>query len=107
MLRVAKLRTAARVPYIREHPTAPLLDASALGFIETRGLIPAIEAADTMVKTAGVALLGSDLAGGGLVMVSVRGDVGAVQAAVDAGAQAAARLGEVVSAHVIPRPAAS
>jgi len=72
--------------------------------IETRGLVGAIEAADAMVKAANVELIGSERIGSGLVTVMVRGDVGAVKAATDAGAQAAKRVGEVVSVHVIPRP---
>jgi ethanolamine utilization protein EutM len=76
----------------------------ALGMIETRGLVGAIEAADAMVKAANVELIGSERIGSGLVTVMVRGDVGAVKAATDAGAQAAKRVGEVVSVHVIPRP---
>ena len=76
----------------------------ALGMIETRGLIPNIEAADAMAKAANVVLVGSEKIGSGLVTVMVRGDVGAVKAAVDAGAAAAAKVGEVVSIHVIPRP---
>jgi len=77
----------------------------ALGMIETKGLIAAIEAADAMVKAANVTLIGQERIGGGLVTVMVRGDVGAVKAATDAGAAAAQRIGEVVSVHVIPRPA--
>ena len=76
----------------------------ALGMIETRGLVAAIEAADAMVKAANVTLIGSEKIGSGLVSVMVRGDVGAVKAAVEAGGAAAARLGEVVATHVIPRP---
>ncbi len=76
----------------------------ALGMIETRGLVSAIEAADAMVKAANVELIGSERIGSGLVTVLVRGDVGAVKAATDAGAAAAKRVGEVVSVHVIPRP---
>lgn len=76
----------------------------ALGMIETRGLVGSIEAADAMVKAANVALLGKELVGGGLVTVMVRGDVGAVKAATDAGAAAAQRVGELISVHVIPRP---
>jgi microcompartment protein CcmL/EutN len=76
----------------------------ALGLIETRGLVAAIEAADAMVKAANVELVGKEQVGGGLVTVIVRGDVGAVKAATDAGAAAAGRVGEVVSVHVIPRP---
>jgi microcompartment protein CcmL/EutN len=76
----------------------------ALGLIETRGLVGAIEAADTMVKAANVTLVSKEEIGGGLVTVMVRGDVGAVQAAVEAGAEAAKTVGELVSVHVIPRP---
>ena len=77
---------------------------SALGMIETKGLVGAIEAADAMVKAANVTLVGKEHVGGGLVAVLVRGDVGAVKAATDAGAAAAERVGELVSVHVIPRP---
>ncbi len=76
----------------------------ALGMIETRGLTAAIEAADAMVKAAEVALVGTEKIGSGLVSVMVRGDVGAVKAAVEAGSAAASRLGEVIATHVIPRP---
>jgi len=76
----------------------------ALGMIETRGLVAAIEAADAMVKAANVHLIGRELVGGGLVTVMVRGDVGAVKAAVEAGGAAAKRVGELISVHVIPRP---
>ena len=76
----------------------------ALGMIETRGLTASIEAADAMTKAANVALVGTEKIGSGLVSVIVRGDVGAVKAAVEAGAQAASRLGELVAQHVIPRP---
>ena len=76
----------------------------ALGMVETRGLVAAIEAADAMVKAANVVLIGSEKIGSGLVSVMVRGDVGAVKAAVDAGAAAAGSLGEIVATHVIPRP---
>lgn len=76
----------------------------ALGMIETKGLVGAIEAADAMVKSAKVQLLGREQVGGGLVTVLVRGDVGAVKAATDAGAAAARRVGELISVHVIPRP---
>ena len=77
---------------------------NALGMIETKGLVGSIEAADAMVKAANVTLIGKEQIGSGLVTVMVRGDVGAVKAAVDAGAAAAARVGELVSQHVIPRP---
>ena len=76
----------------------------ALGMIETKGLVGSIEAADAMVKAANVHLIGKVHVGGGLVTVMVRGDVGAVKAAVDAGAAAASRVGELISTHVIPRP---
>lgn len=76
----------------------------ALGMIETRGLVGAIEAADAMVKAAKVLLIGKEQIGGGYVTMLVRGDVGAVKAATDAGAAAARRVGELVSVHVIPRP---
>ena len=76
----------------------------ALGMIETRGLTAAIEAADTMLKAANVALVGTEKIGSGLVTVMVRGDVGAVKAAVEAGSVRAASLGELVATHVIPRP---
>lgn len=77
---------------------------NALGMIETKGLVGSIEAADAMVKAANVVLVGKEHVGGGLVTVMVRGDVGAVKAATDAGAAAAERVGELVSVHVIPRP---
>jgi microcompartment protein CcmL/EutN len=76
----------------------------ALGMIETRGLTAAIEAADAMVKAAEVVLIGTEKIGSGLVSVMVRGDVGAVKAATEAGAEQASRLGELVAVHVIPRP---
>ena len=76
----------------------------ALGMVETRGLVAAIEAADAMVKAANVQLIGSEKIGSGLVSVMVRGDVGAVKSAVEAGANNASRLGELVATHVIPRP---
>ena len=77
---------------------------NALGMIETKGLVGAIEAADAMVKAANVTLVGKEHIGGGLVTVMVRGDVGAVKSATDAGAAAAERVGELISVHVIPRP---
>ncbi|HRV96842.1 MAG TPA: propanediol utilization microcompartment protein PduA [Anaerolineae bacterium] len=76
----------------------------ALGMVETKGLVGVIEAADAMVKSANVKLIGMEKIGSGFVTVMVRGDVGAVKAATDAGAAAAKRVGEVVSVHVIPRP---
>ena len=81
-----------------------MANTNALGMVETKGLVGAIEAADAMVKAANVQLVGKEQVGGGLVTVMVRGDVGAVKAATDAGAAAAAKVGEVVSVHVIPRP---
>ena len=80
------------------------MDTNSLGMIETKGLIGAIEAADAMVKSANVQLVGKEQVGGGLVTVMVRGDVGAVKAATDAGAAAAEKVGELVSVHVIARP---
>ncbi|MCA9732412.1 MAG: BMC domain-containing protein [Deferribacteres bacterium] len=80
------------------------MSQEALGMIETRGFVGAVEAADAMVKAAHVTLMGKTAVGGGLVTVTVRGDVGAVKAATDAGAAAAEKVGELVSVHVIPRP---
>lgn len=80
------------------------MDKEALGMIETKGLVANIEAADAMVKAANVVLVGQVKIGAGLVTSMVRGDVGAVKAATDAGAAAAQKVGEVVSVHVIPRP---
>jgi ethanolamine utilization protein EutM len=80
------------------------MSLEALGMIETKGLVGAIEAADAMVKAANVVLIGKEYIGAGYVTVMVRGDVGAVKAATDAGAAAARRVGELVSVHVIPRP---
>jgi len=80
------------------------VEKEALGMIETRGLVASVEAADAMVKAAKVTLIGKEFVGGGYVTVMVRGDVGAVKAAVEAGAVAAKKVGELVSVHVIPRP---
>ena len=80
------------------------MQQEALGMVETKGLVGAIEAADAMVKSANVSLVGYETIGSGLVTVMVRGDVGAVKASTDAGAAAAQKVGEVVSVHVIPRP---
>lgn len=80
------------------------MELQALGMIETRGLVAAVEAADSMLKAANVVLVGTEKIGSGLVSVMVRGDVGAVKAAVEAGSANAARLGEVIAVHVIPRP---
>lgn len=80
------------------------MSQEALGMIETRGLVAAIEAADAMVKAANVQLIGTEKIGSGLVSVMVRGDVGAVKSAVEAGGAAAQKLGEIIATHVIPRP---
>ena len=80
------------------------MDTNSLVMIETKGLVGAIEAADAMVKSANVQLVGKEQVGGGLVTVMVRGDVGAVKAATDAGAAAAEKVGELISVHVIARP---
>ena len=80
------------------------MSLEALGMIETRGLVAAIEAADAMLKAAKVELVGTEKIGSGLVSVMVRGDVGAVKAAVEAGNASASRLGEIIATHVIPRP---
>ena len=80
------------------------MEKQALGMVETKGLVGAIEAADAMVKAANVQLIGKEKIGSGLVTVMVRGDVGAVKASVEASAAAAKRVGELVSVHVIPRP---
>jgi ethanolamine utilization protein EutM len=80
------------------------MEREALGMVETKGLVGSIEAADAMVKAANVVLVGKEKVGSGLVTVMVRGDVGAVKASVDAGAAAAARVGELFAVHVIPRP---
>ena len=80
------------------------MEQEALGMIETKGLVPSIEASDALVKAANVTLIGQEKIGAGLVTAMVRGDVGAVKAAVDAGVQAAGNIGEVVSNYVIPRP---
>ena len=81
-----------------------MTSTKALGMIETKGLVGAVEAADAMVKAANVTLIGRVQVGGGLVTVMVRGDVGAVKAATDAGSAAAQKVGELISVHVIPRP---
>ena len=88
----------------KERSTQKMANTNALGMVETRGLVGAIEAADAMVKSANVQLVGKEQVGGGLVTVMVRGDVGAVKAATDAGAAAAEKVGELISVHVIPRP---
>lgn len=80
------------------------MELQALGMVETRGLIASVEAADAMLKAANVVLVGTEKIGSGLVSVMVRGDVGAVKSAVEAGSAAAERLGELIAVHVIPRP---
>ena len=99
-------RAAANVaaPTHARSTTMANVQMIALGMIETKGLVGSIEAADAMVKAANVTLIGKEQIGGGYVTVMVRGDVGAVKAATDAGAAAAGRVGELVSVHVIPRP---
>ena len=93
---------------VQEQPTIQKeerrMSKEALGMVETRGLVASIEAADTMLKAANVVLVGTEKIGSGLVTVMVRGDVGAVKSAVESGAEAAGRLGELVATHVIPRP---
>ncbi len=103
----ANTETAPSVPEPRPNHQEEIKMANvtqALGMIETRGLVGSVEAADAMVKAANVTLIGKEPVGGGLVTVFVRGDVGAVKAATDAGAAAAQRVGELISCHVIPRP---
>lgn len=80
------------------------MSQEALGMVETRGLVAAIEAADAMCKSANVTLIGTEKIGSGLVTVMVRGDVGAVKSSVESGASAAGKLGELIATHVIPRP---
>ena len=113
LLQYVSLRPRARPAQgsAREHHPIPsgshrrtLQMSDALGLVETKGLIGSIEAADAMVKTANVVLAGKEYIGAGYVTVMVRGDVGALKAATDAGAAAARRVGELVSVHVIPRP---
>ena len=88
----------------QERSGKQMANTNALGMVETKGLVGAIEAADAMVKAANVQLVGKEQVGGGLVTVMVRGDVGAVKAATDAGAASAEKVGELISVHVIPRP---
>lgn len=95
---VKKAETTAEVKEVKK------MALEALGMVETRGLVAAIEAADSMVKAANVELIGTEKIGSGLVSVMVRGDVGAVKAAVEAGSASAGSLGEVIATHVIPRP---
>ena len=96
-----KAAEAAEVKVVTEEKKMAL---EALGMVETRGLVAAIEAADAMVKAANVELIGTEKIGSGLVSVMVRGDVGAVKAATESGSAAASKLGELVAVHVIPRP---
>ena len=95
---------APKVEVIPEVKEVRRMALEALGMVETRGLVAAIEAADAMVKAANVELIGTEKIGSGLVSVMVRGDVGAVKATVEAGSANASRLGELVAVHVIPRP---
>ena len=101
-------KPAQKAEQVQEQPTIQKEERSmsqeALGMVETRGLVASIEAADTMLKAANVVLVGTEKIGSGLVTVMVRGDVGAVKSAVESGAEAAGRLGELVATHVIPRP---
>ena len=101
---VNKKTTHKIVKKVEKKEIKKMAQLDALGMIETKGLVGSIEAADAMVKAANVTLVGKEHVGGGLVTVLVRGDVGAVKAATDAGAAAAQRVGELVSVHVIPRP---
>jgi microcompartment protein CcmL/EutN len=94
----------AKQPKLENKKELFKMELQALGLIETRGLVASIEAADAMLKAANVKLVGTEKIGSGLVTVMVRGDVGAVKAAVEAGETAASRLGEIVAVHVIPRP---
>ena len=96
--------TAEKPGAVHQNTEKESYEMEALGMVETRGLVASIEAADAMVKAANVVLIGTEKIGSGLVTVMVRGDVGAVKAAVEAGGAAAARLGEVIATHVIPRP---
>jgi ethanolamine utilization protein EutM len=110
MARPARRWTAPRSTVLRRDRVLEFavgdhtVSQDALGLVETRGLIGAVEAADAMVKTANVSLVAKEYIGAGYVTVMVRGDVGAVKAATDAGAAAARRVGELISVHVIPRP---
>ena len=99
--KVAPAKAEAAVEIKKE---VKVMTQEALGMVETRGLVAAIEAADSMLKAANVTLIGTEKIGSGLVSVMVRGDVGAVKAAVEAGSANAGKLGELVAVHVIPRP---
>ncbi len=100
----AQAKTAAETNITNNLKEEKRMAQEALGMVETRGLVAAIEAADAMVKAANVTLVGTEKIGSGLVSVMVRGDVGAVKSAVEAGETAAQRLGEIIATHVIPRP---
>ena len=101
----APTKTVQRVVKQKQQPKEEIRMAQeALGMVETRGLVAAIEAADAMTNAANVTLVGTEKIGSGLVTVMVRGDVGAVKSAVESGAASASRLGELVATHVIPRP---
>src|SRR3989442_14678391 len=93
-----------QLPHLPQSVRLPTMSQEALGLVETKGLIGSVEAADAMVKAANVVLIGKEYIGAGYVTVMVRGDVGAVKAATDAGAAAARRVRELVSVHVMPRP---
>ena len=101
---VERVKKAARKSTKTTDKEEKRMSQEALGMVETRGLVASIEAADTMLKAANVSLVGTEKIGSGLVTVMVRGDVGAVKSAVESGGEAAARLGELVATHVIPRP---
>ena len=103
-IRADKTDAKAEVLEIKEVKEETKMAQEALGMVETRGLVAAIEAADAMLKAANVVLVGTEKIGSGLVSVMVRGDVGAVKAAVEAGSSSASKLGELVAVHVIPRP---
>ena len=100
----AEVKSAETKEIINNVKEEKKMAQEALGMIETRGLVAAIEAADAMVKAANVELIGTEKIGSGLVSVMVRGDVGAVKSAVEAGGSAAQKLGEIIATHVIPRP---
>ena len=101
---VAPKETPVKAVPVEIKKEVKVMTQEALGMVETRGLVAAIEAADSMLKAANVALIGTEKIGSGLVSVMVRGDVGAVKAAVEAGSASAGKLGELVAVHVIPRP---
>ena len=103
-IRADKADAKAEVLEIKEVKEETKMAQEALGMVETRGLVAAIEATDAMLKAANVVLVGTEKIGSGLVSVMVRGDVGAVKAATEVGSNAAAKLGELVAVHVIPRP---